>query len=94
MADDFSGFLPLKPDASDGEVISRGQRMKSRFVLVAHAGVAAAGLPSGFTVRLFDVTRNELVWKETFVLTDEPATLARRIADEVNKRLAPVPADG
>ena len=45
--------LPLKPDASDGEVIGRGQRMKSRFVLTAHVGVAAPGLPAGFTVRLF-----------------------------------------
>jgi hypothetical protein len=35
-----------------------------------------------------------LVWKETFVLTDEPANIARRIADEVTKRLAPAPAGG
>ena len=81
--------LPLKPDAPDTEAISRGQRMKSRFVLAGHAGVSAPGLPPGFTVRLFEVNRNELVWKETFLLTEEPATIARRIADEVAKRLAP-----
>ncbi|MEJ1972393.1 MAG: toll/interleukin-1 receptor domain-containing protein [Lacunisphaera sp.] len=79
--------LPLKPDASDAEAIGRGQRMKSLFVLTAHAGVAAAGLPPGLTVRLFEVNKNELVWKETFALTAEPATVARRIADEVMKRL-------
>ena len=50
--------------------------------------------PYVITVRLFDVNRKELVWKETFVLTDEPDTVARRIADEVTKRLAPVPAGG
>ena len=86
--------MPLKADAPEAEAISRGQHMKSRFVLSAHAGVTAPGLPSGFTVRLFDVNRNELVWKETFVLADEPATVAKRIADEVTKRLAPPAAGG
>jgi hypothetical protein len=84
--------LPLKPDAPDAEAISRGQRMKSRFVLSGHAGVTAPGLPPGFTVRLFDVGKNELVWKETFGLADDPDTVAQRIAAEVEKRLAPAPA--
>ncbi len=86
--------LPLKPDAPDTEAISRGQRMKSRFVLAAHAGATSAGLPPGLVVRLFDVNQNELVWKETFALTDEPAAVARIIADEVTKRLGPAPATG
>jgi hypothetical protein len=81
--------FPLPTGASDSEAISRGQRMKSRFVLVGHAGVAAPGLPAGFTVRLFDVARNQMVWKETFALTDEPETVARLIAEEVTKRLGP-----
>ena len=63
-------------------------------MLAGHAGVAVPGTPPGFTVRLFEVSRNEMVWKETFLLTDEPATVARRIADEVTKRLGPAPAGG
>jgi hypothetical protein len=84
--------LPLKSTDHDAEAINRGQRMKSRFVLTAHAGVSAPGLPAGFTVRLFEVSRNELVWKETFPLTDDPSTIAQRIAEEVTKRLNPPPA--
>jgi len=83
--------VPLPPSAPDTEAIGRGQRMKSRFVLSAHAGVAAPGLPAGFTVRLFDVKQNEMVWKETFGLTEPPATIAQRIAAEVAKRLNPAP---
>jgi hypothetical protein len=86
--------LPLPPGDAVAEPVSRGQHMKSRFVLAGHAGVAAPGLPPGFTVRLFEVSRNEMVWKETFLLTDEPATVARRIADEVTKRLGQTPAGG
>jgi hypothetical protein len=63
-------------------------------VLSGHVGVAAPGLPAGFTVRLFDVNRNEMVWKETFSLTEAPATIAQRIADEVTKRLNPPPPPG
>jgi hypothetical protein len=83
--------LPLKSPEGDTEAISRGQRMKSRFVLTGHAGVVAPGLPPGFMVRLFDVGRSELVWKETFLLTEEAGTVAKRIADEVTKRLDPAP---
>jgi hypothetical protein len=85
--------FPLPPGASDSEVVSRGLRMKSRYVLVGHVGVAAPGLPAGFTVRLFEVHRTEMVWKETFALTEEPATIARLISEEMTKRLAaPAPA--
>jgi len=89
--------LPLPAGAPDTEVIHRGQRMKSRFALTGHAGVVAPGLPPALVVRLFEVERNELVWKESFALTDDPATVARRIAEEVTRRLAPVepkPAGG
>lgn len=81
--------LPLKSPDDAAEAIGRGQRMKSRFVLTAHAGVAAPGLPAGFTVRLCDVGHGEMVWKETFSLTDDRDTVAQRIADEVTKRLEP-----
>ena len=83
--------LPLAPNTPDADAIGRGQRMNSRFVLAAHAGATAPGLPPGFTVRLFEVSRNEMVWKETFALTEDPAAVAQRIADEVTKRLAPPP---
>lgn len=80
---------PLKPDALDAAIISRGVRLKSRFVLTGHAAVIIPGTASALTVRLFDVTANELVWKETFeTATHEPEAVAQRIAAEVLKRLS------
>ncbi|HKB57721.1 MAG TPA: toll/interleukin-1 receptor domain-containing protein [Lacunisphaera sp.] len=82
--------LPLKPDASDAEVVSRGLRMKSRFVLTGHAGVPIPGLAPAFTARLFEVGTGQMVWKETFeTAANEPDTVAQRIAAEVMKRLEP-----
>ncbi|SDR80489.1 toll/interleukin-1 receptor domain-containing protein [Opitutus sp. GAS368] len=82
--------LPLKADALDAEVVSRGVRMKSRFVLTGHAGVLLPGTPPAFTARLFDVATNQLVWKETFeTAKNEPEAVAQRIAAEVIKRLEP-----
>jgi hypothetical protein len=84
--------LPLKPDAPDAEVVSRGLRMKSRFVLTGHAGVLLPGTAPAFAVRLFDVATNQLVWKETFeTAKNEPDTVAQRIAAEVIKRLESAP---
>ena len=93
--------LPLKPDAPDSEAIARGLRMKSRFVLTGHAGKPIPGLATVFTARLFETGKGELVWKETFETgKNDAATIARRIADEVNQRLdavsppAPPPTPG
>lgn len=84
--------LPLKPDAADAEIVGRGLRMKSRFVLTGHVGTPIPGLATVFTVRLFGTDKGELVWKETFETgTTDAATTARRIADEMNRRLGPVP---
>jgi TolB-like protein len=84
--------LPLKPDAPESEVIARGLRMKSRFVLTGHAGKPIPGLAPVFTVRLFATDKGELVWKETFETgTNDAATIARLIAAEVKKRLEAVP---
>lgn len=88
--------LPLKPDAHHTEAVARGRQMKSRFVLTGHVGGTLPGTAVGFTARLFATGRGGLVWEETFeTATNDAATIARRIADEVNKRLelAP-PADG
>lgn len=87
--------LPLQPDAPEAEVIGRGLRMKSRFVLTGHVGTPIPGLATVFTIRLFETGKGALVWKETFAIgTNEAAAAARRIADEVNQRLgsAPPPA--
>jgi TolB-like protein len=84
--------LPLKPDAIDAEVIGRGLRMKSRFVLTGHAGKPIPGQASVFTARLFETGKGELVWKETFETgANDADRIARRIADEVTKRLETVP---
>jgi TolB-like protein len=88
--------LPLKPDANHTETVARGRQMKSRFVITGHVGGALPGTAAGFTVRLFATDQGELVWQETFeTATNDAAAIARRIADEVNKRLelAP-PANG
>ncbi len=82
--------LPLKANALDAEVISRGLRMKSRLVLTGHAGVLLPGTEPAFTARLFDVAANQLVWKETFeTAKSSPESVAERIAAEVLKRLEP-----
>lgn len=84
--------LPLQPDAPEAEVIGRGLRMKSRFVLTGHVGTPIPGLATVFTVRLFETGKGELVWQETFETgKSDAATTARRIADEVNQRLESVP---
>lgn len=87
--------LPLQPDAPEAEVIGRGLRMKSRFVLTGHVGTPIPGPGTVFTIRLFETGKGGLVWQETFAIgTADAATTARRIADEVNERLgsAPPPA--
>jgi hypothetical protein len=82
--------LPLPSDAPDTEVVGRGLRMKSRFVLTGHVGVAIPGLPAALTARLFDVGTGQMVWKETFEsAANTSAVVARRIAGEVTKRLGP-----
>jgi hypothetical protein len=81
--------IPLKPDAVDAQIVARGVRMKSRFVLTGHAGVAAPGLPAAFTIRLFSTVSGELVWKESYDLEKQDADdVAELIAAEVKKRLA------
>ena len=66
--------------------------MKSRFVLTGHVGTPAPGQATVFTVRLFETGKGELAWKETFATdTNDAATIAHRIADEVTKRLGAVP---
>ena len=84
--------LPLNSGAPEAEVIGRGIRMKSRFVLTGHAGTPLPSQATVFTVRLFETGQGELVWKETFEIgTTDAATTARRITDEVNQRLEPAP---
>ncbi|HRG55242.1 MAG TPA: hypothetical protein PLG56_04325, partial [Lacunisphaera sp.] len=87
--------LPLNPDANDAEAIARGRQMKSRFVLAGHVGTPLPGQTAIFTVRLFEIGKGELIWKETFETgTHDAATVARRIAEEVNKRLESEPPAG
>ena len=83
--------LPLKPDAPDSEVVSRGVRMKSRFVLTGHVGAPIPGQAAVFTARLFETGKGELVWQENFATgTNDTATIAQRMADEVKQRLTTV----
>jgi hypothetical protein len=80
--------LPLKPDSLDAEVIARGLRMKSRFVLTGHVGNPIPGLATVFTARLFEVSKGELVWKETFEIGSvEADNVAARITAEITRRL-------
>lgn len=84
--------LPLQPDAPETEIVGRGLRMKSPFVLTGQVSAPTPGLATVFTARLFDTGKGELVWKETFETgKHDAATIARHIADEVTKRLEPPP---
>ena len=81
--------IPLKPNATDAEVLARGHKMKSRFVLVAHAGAPTQGMPPMLTVRLFGTRTGELVWKESYEIAKRNADdVAGLIAAEVRKFLA------
>jgi hypothetical protein len=81
--------IPLKPDAIDAQIVARGVRMKSRFVLTGHAGATAPGLPVAFTIRLFSTHSGEIVWKETYELEKHAADdVGDLISAEVKKRLA------
>lgn len=83
--------IPLKPDAADAQIVARGVRMKSRFVLTAHAGTAA-GLAPAFTVRLFAVRSGELVWKETYEIAKHDADdVGDLVVAELEKRLKAPP---
>ncbi len=84
--------LPLKPGAIDAEIIGRGLRMKSRFVLTAGVVRPTPDQAPVLTARLFETASGGLVWQETFATgPNDAATIARRIADEVIKRLDTVP---
>ncbi len=86
--------LPLKADAADDDIVDRGTRMKSRFVLTGRAGVLVPDTPPAFTIRLFATRTGELVWKETYELAQHDADdVADLIIAEVRKRVAtpPVP---
>jgi hypothetical protein len=95
--------IPFRPTATDAEIVARGVKMKSRFVLTGRAGVMAPGLAPAFMARLFATRTGELVWKETYELSNHDADdVAELINAEVRKRLAspaappppPVPAPG
>ena len=84
--------LPLRANATETDIVARGLKMRSRFVLTGSAGVAAPGLAPAFTVRLFATRTGELIWKETYELAKHDGNdLGELIAEEVKKRLA-VPA--
>jgi hypothetical protein len=93
--------IPLKPDAIDAQIVARGARMKSRFVLTGHASAATTDLPAVFVIRLFSTLSGEMIWKETYELDKHDAdNVADLIAAEVKKRLetppppAPPPTPG
>jgi hypothetical protein len=80
--------IPLKPDALDAQIVARGIRMKSRFVLTGHASAATKDLPAVFVIRLFATLSGEMVWKETYELEKQDADdVAELIVAEVKKRL-------
>ena len=81
--------LPLKPTATDADIVARGMKMKSRFVLLGRAGIEAPGLPPTFTVRLLSTRTGEMVWKETYELSKHDGDdVGEKIAAELKKRLA------
>ena len=82
--------IRLKADATDSEIIDRGQRLKSQFVLSGFTRAATADHPLSFTAKLYDVKLAKLIWTESY---DSPPadgmTIAQRLAIEVEKRTAP-----
>ncbi len=81
--------LPLRAAATDADIVARGAKMKSRFVLTGRAGVMAPGLAPAFTVRLFNTHTGEMVWKETYELSKQDGDdVGDLIVAEIKKRLA------
>jgi hypothetical protein len=79
----------LRPTAPDAEIIARGVKSNSRFVLAGRAAAPAAGVPPVFTVRLFDTRGGALVWKESYELGQtEAGDAGTLIVEEIKKRLA------
>jgi hypothetical protein len=84
--------MPLRTGATDADIVARGQKMNSRFVLVGRAGVEAPGLPPTFTVRLLGTRTGEMVWKETYELSKHDGDeVGEKISAEITKRLAEAP---
>lgn len=80
---------PLRANSPDAEIVARGVKMNSRFVLTGRAGAPAPGLPPAFTVRLFSTRSGEMVWKETYELAkSDSVDVGSLIVEEIKKRLA------
>ena len=85
--------LPLAAEATDTDCLERGLRLKSRFVLTGFVR-AAAGQPSVFTARLYDVRQRQFIWTETYdPAAVDAATAAQKLAAEVKHRSGPAADD-
>ncbi|HWA27844.1 MAG TPA: TIR domain-containing protein [Lacunisphaera sp.] len=82
--------LPLDPDDDDDDVLARGTKLDSQFVLTGLVQRTEAGTPLRLTVKLYQVKSRSVVWSETFEPSQgDPATIARRIVEAVRPRAFP-----
>ena len=81
--------VPLKADATDAEIIDRGNRLKSQFVLSGFSRAATADRAPGFTAKLYDVKLAKLIWTETYdAPPNDAAAITRQLSIELEKRTA------
>ena len=88
-ADKKVSVSPTKlPDSfTDADALLRGARLKSRYVLAGQVRREAPGQPLKFTVKLYDVKQNAMVWTETYDTAQiDAATAAQRVAAEMRQR--------
>jgi TolB-like protein len=80
--------IPLKTDATDADILDRGTRLESKFVLAGFARAAIPGHPATFTAKLFDVKQHRQIWTETYDTAQvEAGAAAEKISEAVKKQI-------
>jgi TolB-like protein len=81
--------LPLDGD-NDDEVLARGLRLETQFVLTGTARRLASGASLTFTAKLYDVKQRTVVWTETYdAAQTDAATVAQHLAAAAGPRALP-----
>ena len=82
--------LPLDTGDDDDDILARGTRLESKFVLFGAVQHPAGTATFTFTAKLYDVKRRTVVWAETYdAAPAEAEATARRLAEALQARALP-----
>jgi len=82
--------VPLDVGDDDDDVLARGTKLESKFVLTGAARRPAPGQPLVFTAKLYSVKQRTVVWTETYDAAQiDATTAAKRLTEAVAKLSLP-----